>query len=79
MKPIITLILLTTLLSFSSCSGDKSDKQPSTQSAPVHIETKPPAPNPVNTQTLQPDLHLSGVQNTHISGSTETSDHVSGG
>lgn len=79
MKLIVILILLSTLLSFSSCSSDEGDRQPSTQSAPAHIETKPPAPNPANSQALQPDLHLSGNQNTHISGSTETSNHVSGG
>ena len=79
MKPIITLILLTALLSFSSCSGDKTDKQPATQEIPAPIEAKPPAPNPTNNQDLQPDLHLSGTQNTHISGSTMPSDHVSGG
>jgi hypothetical protein len=79
MKPIITVILLTALLSFSSCSEDKTDKQPSTQAAPAYIETKPPAPNPANSQALQPDLHLSGTQNTHISGSKVTSNHLSGG
>ena len=77
MKPIITLVLLTALLSFSSCSGDKTDKQPSTQSAPANIETSPPSPNPASAQDLQPDLHLSGTQNTHISGATVTN-HVSG-
>ena len=76
MKPIITLVLLIALLSFSSCSGDKTDKQPSTQSAPVNIQTKPPALNTPNAQDLQPDLHLSGTQNTHISGAPVTS-HVS--
>lgn len=77
MKPIITLILLTVLLSFSSCSGDKTDKQPSTQSAPVNIETKPLATNTLNAQDLQPDLHLSGTQSTHVSGASVTN-HVSG-
>ena len=79
MKPILTLILLTALLSILSCSGDKTDKQPSTQSTPAYIETKPPAPNPSNSQALQPDLHLSGTQSTHISGSKVTSKHLSGG
>ena len=77
MKPIITLVLLIALLSFSSCSGDKTDKQPSTQSAPVNIETKPSALNTPNAQDLQPDLHLSGTQSTHISGASVTK-HVSG-
>ncbi len=77
MKPIITLVLLTALLSFSSCSDDKTDNQPSTQSAPVNIEAKPPAPNTPNAQDLHPDLHLSGTQNTHISGAAVTN-HISG-
>jgi hypothetical protein len=78
MKPRIILAILTALLSILSCSGDKNDKQPSTQSAPANIKKKPPIPNPVNSQALQPDLHLSGTQNTHISGSTVTSEHLSG-
>ena len=77
MKPIITVILLTALLSFSSCSGDKIDKQPSKKSAPVNTEEKPTASNIPNAQDLQPDLHISGTQNTHISGTTVTN-HVSG-
>ncbi len=79
MKPIITILfLLITSLSFSNCSGDKKDKHPPKLSAPAQIETKPPAPNPVNSQAMQPDLHLSGAENTHISGSTVTANHVSG-
>jgi hypothetical protein len=77
MKYISILILLTALLILSSCSVDKTDKQPSTQLAPVNIETKPLAPNTPSAQDLQPDLHLSGTQSTHISGATVTS-HVSG-
>ena len=77
MKYISILILLTALLILSSCSGDKTDKQPSTQLAPVNIETKPLAPNTPNAQDLQPDLHLSGTQSTHISGVSVTK-HVSG-
>ena len=77
MKYISILILLTALLILSSCSGDKTDKQPSTQLAPVNIETKPLAPNTPNTQDLQPDLHLSGTQGTHISGASVTK-HLSG-
>jgi hypothetical protein len=77
MKLIITLILLTALLILSSCSGDKIGKQPSTQSAPVNIETKSLVPNIPNAQDLQPDLHISGTQITHISGTTVTN-HVSG-
>ena len=77
MKLIITLVLFTTLFSFSSCSGDKTDKQSSTQSAPVNTEEKPTASNIPNAQDFQPDLHISGTQNTHISGATVTN-HVSG-
>ena len=77
MKYIKILILLTTLLISSSCSGEKTDKQPSTQLAPVNIETKPLAPNIPNAQDLQPDLHHSGTQSTHISGVSVTK-HVSG-
>ena len=79
MKAGLSLIFIMTLLSIYSCSGDKTDKQPSTQAAPAYIETKPPAPNPANSQALQPDLHLSGTQSTHISGSKVTSKHLSGG
>jgi hypothetical protein len=71
MKYINILILLTALLILSNCSGDKTDKQPSTQLAPVNIETKPLAPN------LQPDIHVSGTQGTHISGASVTK-HLSG-
>ena len=77
MKYIRILILLTALLISSSCSGEKTDKQPSTQLAPVNIETKPLTPNTPNAQDLQPDLHLSGTQGTHISGTSVTK-HVSG-
>jgi hypothetical protein len=77
MKLIITLVFFITLLSFSSCSGDKIDKQPSKKSAPVNTEEKPTASNIPNTQDLQPDLHISGTKNTHISGTTVTT-HVSG-
>ena len=77
MKYISILILLTALLILSSCSGDKTDKQPSTQLAPVNIEKKPLASNTPNDQDLRPDLHLSGTQSTHISGASVTK-HVSG-
>ena len=77
MKYISILILLTALLILSSCSGDKTDKPPSTQLAPVNIETKPLAPNTPNDQDLQPDIHVSGTQGTHISGASVTK-HLSG-
>ena len=77
MKYISILILLTALLILLSCSGDKKDKQPSTQFAPIYIETKTIPPNTPNAQDLQPDLHLSGTQSNHISGASVTK-HVSG-
>ena len=77
MKYISILILLTALLILSSCSGDKTDKPPSTQLAPVNIETKPLAQNTPNAQGLHPDLHLSGTHGTHISGAAVTK-HLSG-
>ena len=77
MKYISILILLTALLILSGCSDDKIDKKPSTQLAPVNIETKPLVPNTPSAQDLQPDLHVSGTQSTHISGAKVTS-HVSG-
>ena len=70
-------ISIVILLILSSCSGDKTDKQPSTQLAPVNIETKFLAPNTPNAQDLQPDIHVSGTQSTHISGASVTK-HVSG-
>jgi hypothetical protein len=77
MKYISIHILLIALLTLSSCSGDKTDKQPSIQLAPLNIETKPLDSNAPNAQDLQPDLHLSGTQGTHISGASVTK-HVSG-
>jgi hypothetical protein len=77
MKPIIILILLTALLSFASCSADKTDKQPSTKLAPLNIKTKPHDPNIPKAQNFQPDLHLSGTKSTRISGASATK-HLSG-
>lgn len=80
MKPGYILIIFLSLFSFSSCSGDKAEKQPLNKTSSKRIEKPPatPAPNPPNPQELQPDLHISGTQTTHISGSTLTSRHVSG-
>ncbi len=84
MKAGLSLIVVMALVSLLNCSGDKTDKQtPKPQaslSAPAHVEAKPTIPtiNSPNAQDLQPDLHLSGTQNTHISGITSTSEHISG-
>ncbi len=87
MKAVLLLIFIMTILSLCSCSDTVTDQQapnpqqkssaPSTQSVPAKIETPPPAPNAPNAQDLQPDLHLSGTRNTHISGAM-IKDHVSG-
>lgn len=80
MKPGFILTIFLSLFSFSSCSGDKTEKQPLKQSSSEQVEKKPsaPAPNPPNSQVLQPDLHLSGTQTTHVSGSMPATKHVSG-
>lgn len=73
---IFTIIILISL----SCSEDQSDNQ-SHKSTPANSQKKHsiiPAPNPTNSQKKQPDLHISGSQNTHISGATSESKHVSG-
>lgn len=75
------LILIINLLVLISCSGDKPDnKSPRSTATDPHVEAKPvdPAPNPTNSQKSQPDLHISGSQNTHISGAAIGSNHVSG-
>jgi len=80
MKPQIILIFLATSLFFISCSGDKTEQPPATQSAPAQVKAKPstPALNTPNAQDLHPDLHISGSKNTHISGAISTSEHISG-
>jgi hypothetical protein len=80
MKTGIILVILTALLSLLSCSGDVADKEPPKQSAPASVETQPtvPYPNSPTAQDLQPDLHVSGTQSTHVSGAIETSEHISG-
>lgn len=78
MKSGLILTLFLSLISFSSCSGDKTDKQTQKQTSSQNIEKKTFTPNPPNPQELQPDLHLSGTQNTHISGSMLSPNHVSG-
>ena len=80
MKTGIIPVILIALLSLLSCSGDVADKEPPKQSAPASVETQPtvPYPNSPTAQDLQPDLHVSGTQSTHVSGAIETSEHISG-
>jgi hypothetical protein len=82
MKSLPCLIFVAILLSSPSCSGDKNTKQPkkskTKQLAPAIIEVKPTVTNSTNVQDIQPNLHLSGTQNTHISGKNSKSDHLSG-
>ena len=78
MKTGIIPVILIALLSLLSCSGDKTDEQTPKQSAPVSVETQPAYPNSPTAQDLQPDLHVSGTQSTHVSGAVETSEHISG-
>lgn len=77
MKPALPLVFVGILLLVLGCSGDKTDKQIPKRS---NIESKPsvPAPNPTNAQKIQPDLHVSGTQNNHISGINSTPGHISG-
>ena len=78
MKAGTAFIFLIVLL--SGCSGDVADKETPKQSAPASVETQPtvPYPNSPSAQGLQPDLHISGTQSTHVSGAIETSEHISG-
>jgi hypothetical protein len=80
MSPRIILIFLAASLIFARCSGDKIDKQPpkATKLAPPQVETAQPATSSPSAQDLQPDVHISGTQNTHISGALSTSKHISG-
>ena len=71
----IILVAFLSLLAFA-CSADVDEKQtPKKQS--IRIENKVPAVNPPNAQSLQPDLHISGGEQTHISGAPSSS-HISG-
>ena len=71
----IILIAFLSLLAFA-CSEDVDEKQtPQKKSMP--IENKVPAVNPPNAQSLQPDLHISGGEQTHISGAPSSS-NISG-
>jgi hypothetical protein len=84
MRTAIILVLIVGLFSLFGCSQDETDKNNSTtetnQSAPspANLEPKVPYPNSANPQDLQPDVHLSGVQQNHASGAAFLSEHVSG-
>ena len=79
MKFGMTLIIVTALCMILSCSGDESKKKsPKAIESNIKTESKIPTPNAINSQTLKPDLHISGTKNTHISGITSTSEHISG-
>ncbi len=69
------LVAFLSLLAFA-CSEDADNKQ-SLHKKSIPIENKPPAVNPQNAQSLQPDLHISGGGQTHISGAPSSS-HISG-
>ncbi len=71
----ITLLVFLSLLSYA-CSGDVDEKQ-TPQNKSIPLENKVPAVNPQNSQSMQPDLHVSGGGQTHISGAPSSS-NISG-
>lgn len=71
MKAGITIIILSVIFIYMSCSADNTPKKET--SKPVV-----PSPNAPNAQDIQPDLHVSGTDNKHISGDVSTSVHISG-
>jgi PBP1b-binding outer membrane lipoprotein LpoB len=71
----IILIAFISFLAFG-CSEDVDEMQ-TPQKKSILIEKKAPAVNPPNAQSLQPDLHISGGEQTHISGAPSSS-HISG-
>ena len=71
----IILVAFLSLLAFA-CSEDV-DKKQTPQKKSIPVENKAPAVNPQNAQSLQPDLHISGGGQTHISGAPSSS-HISG-
>jgi hypothetical protein len=84
MKSTFSFIFTILLCNLLSCSGDKNDNiapNPKIkQSVQEKIKTKPTIsiPNSLKAKNSQPDLHLSGTQNSHISGVASTSEHISG-
>ena len=71
----IILVAFLSLLAVA-CSEDV-DKKQTPQKKSIPIENKSLAVNPPNAQSLQPDLHISGGEQTHISGGPSSS-HMSG-
>ncbi len=71
----LILVAFLSLLSFA-CSEGVDNKQ-TLHKKSIPVENKPPAINPQNAQSLQPDLHISGGGQTHISGAPSSS-HISG-
>jgi hypothetical protein len=84
MKSAVISVLIIVLLNFIGCSEDKTDKQsskPEVKKPATHTNPSAPAPFRLDSPTqqeLQPDLHISGVNNDHISGAPSTAEHVSG-
>lgn len=71
----IIIIAFFSLFAFA-CSEDVKEKQ-TPQKKSIPIENNVPAVNPPNAQSLQPDLHISGGGQPHISGAPSSS-HISG-
>jgi hypothetical protein len=69
------LIAFFSFLAFG-CSEDIDEKQ-TPQKKSIPIENKAPAVNPPNSQSLQPDLHISGGGQAQISGAPSSS-NISG-
>ncbi len=74
------IIFIFVIALFNGCSGDNTDNQTPKPEVKQSVQTKPavPYPNSPSTQDLQPDLHVSGAQSTHVSGAIETTEHISG-
>ncbi len=68
--------LILIFLSILGCSDDLEEKQ-TPQKKPAPIEEKAPTPNPPNAQSIEPDKHISGGGQPHISGAPSSS-HISG-
>ena len=84
MREGILLAFILAIINLYGCSGDETDKKvpkgESSLSKPSSVESKPeiPYPNSPSVQDLQPDMHISGIQNNHASGAISSSEHMSG-
>lgn len=83
MKTGVTLVCMIALLNLMGCSGDDTEKKtskPIQSSSPTPAKSEPvePYPNSPTIQELQPDLHISGVDENHASGAVFSSEHLSG-